>query len=84
MQEKEKVTDSQCSIVGTYLMGLHVRSNAHANPSSRKRFRNWYRELARVHFLGSSFANCIEEFDLEILLPICWYVNDFGGDVDLS
>lgn len=53
-------------------MGLHVRSHAYADPSTRKRFRYWYRQLACFYLLGSSLTNRAKPFDLEILPPICW------------
>jgi hypothetical protein len=34
------------SILGPHLLGLHVRSDADANPRQGKRFCNWHRKLA--------------------------------------
>jgi hypothetical protein len=55
-------------IFRTHLLGLHVRSNAHANPSTRERIRNWNRKLAHRHVLRTSEPHRLRQHRLEVLL----------------
>jgi hypothetical protein len=71
--------------MGSNILGLHGRSNAHANPRSRQRLRNRHRKLARksptppfpisltipgLHILGSSITYRTKGTDLEVLLSL--------------
>jgi hypothetical protein len=60
------------SLLGSYLLGLHVRSHAHANPCSWKCLRNRYWKLARRYFLGTGLPSGFGSFDMEVLLLVCW------------